>query len=170
MATKDFMDYSPASGSNNGSIDITVPRNPQMNPRTSAISVEGGGISKSVNITQLQNSPLSIINKEGTTNFGGAWDFPPMGYYEIGSTARVEYVSPYPQVTESAVIGFGGNKITKIEVQDVNNITFQFSASDNAILIKLNDATSLTNNSVAIWSEGNSDTPWMILEVYVTQQ
>ena len=72
MATKDFMDYSPASGSNNGSIDITVPRNPQMNPRTSAISVEGGGISKSVNITQLQNSPLSIINKEGTTNFRGA--------------------------------------------------------------------------------------------------
>lgn len=93
-----------------------------------------------------------------------------MGYYEIGSTARVEYVSPYPQVTESAVIDFGGNKITKIEVQDINSITFQFSASDNAILIKLNDATPLTNNSVAIWSEGNSDTSWMILEVYVTQQ
>lgn len=170
MATKDFIDYSPASGSNNGSIDITVPRNPQTNPRTSAISVEGGGISKTVNITQLQNSPLSIIDKEGTTNFGGAWDFPPMGYYEIGSTARVEYVSPYSQVTESAVIYFGGNKITKIEVQDINSITFQFSVPDNAILIKLNDATPLTSNSVAIWSEGNSDTPWMILEVYVTQQ
>lgn len=43
MATKDFVDYSPASGSNNGSIDITVPRNPQMKSRSIAITVEGGG-------------------------------------------------------------------------------------------------------------------------------
>lgn len=42
MATKDFVNYSPASGSNNGSIDITVPRNPQMNPRSTAIAIEGG--------------------------------------------------------------------------------------------------------------------------------
>lgn len=42
MATKDFVDYSPASGSNNGSIDITVPRNPQMKPRSTAIAIEGG--------------------------------------------------------------------------------------------------------------------------------
>lgn len=40
MATKDFVDYSPASGSNNGSIDITVPRNPQTTPRSTAIAIE----------------------------------------------------------------------------------------------------------------------------------
>lgn len=44
MATKDFVDYSPASGSNNGSIDITAPRNPQMKPRSTAIAVKGGGV------------------------------------------------------------------------------------------------------------------------------
>lgn len=43
MATKDFVDYSPASGSNNGSIDITVPRNPQTTPRSTAIAIEGEG-------------------------------------------------------------------------------------------------------------------------------
>ena len=43
MATKDFVDYSPASGSNNGSIDITVPRNPQTTPRNTAIAIEGRG-------------------------------------------------------------------------------------------------------------------------------
>ena len=43
MATKDFVDYSPASGSNNGSIDITVPRNPQITPRSTAMAIEGGG-------------------------------------------------------------------------------------------------------------------------------
>lgn len=46
MATKDFVDYSPASGSNNGSIDITVSRNPQMKPRSTAIAVKGGGFPK----------------------------------------------------------------------------------------------------------------------------
>ena len=49
MATKDFVDYSPASGSNNGSIDITALRNPQMKPRNTAIAIEGGGgLSKTI--------------------------------------------------------------------------------------------------------------------------
>ena len=43
MATKDFVDYSPVSGSNNGSIDIIVPKNPQTTPRSTAITVKGGG-------------------------------------------------------------------------------------------------------------------------------
>lgn len=42
MATKDFVDYSPASGNNNGSIDITASRNPQMKPRSTSIAVKGG--------------------------------------------------------------------------------------------------------------------------------
>lgn len=46
MATKDFVDYSPVSGSNNGSIDITAPRNSQMKPRSTAIVVKGGGFLK----------------------------------------------------------------------------------------------------------------------------
>ena len=46
MATKDFVDYSPASGSNNGSIDITAPRNPQMKPRRTTIAVKGGDFQK----------------------------------------------------------------------------------------------------------------------------
>ena len=46
MATKDFVDYSPVSDSNNGSIDITVPRNPQIPPRSTAIVIEGGGFLK----------------------------------------------------------------------------------------------------------------------------
>lgn len=52
MATKDFVNYSPASGSNNGSIDITVPRNPQMKPRSTAIAVKGGGLSKTIAVNQ----------------------------------------------------------------------------------------------------------------------
>lgn len=52
MATKDFADYSPASGSNNGSIDITVPRNPQTTSRSTAITIEGGGLFKTIAVNQ----------------------------------------------------------------------------------------------------------------------
>lgn len=63
MATKDFVDYSPASGSNNGSIDITVPRNPQTTPRSTAIAIEGGGLSKTIAVNQ--NAALLIIGDFG---------------------------------------------------------------------------------------------------------
>lgn len=43
MATKDFIDYSPTSGSNNGLINVTAAKNPQLKPRYSAISVAGEG-------------------------------------------------------------------------------------------------------------------------------
>lgn len=62
MATKDFVDYSPASGSNNGSIDITAPRNPQMTPRSTAIAVEGGGVSKTCNIVQKSGKAVFAIS------------------------------------------------------------------------------------------------------------
>lgn len=63
MATKDFVDYSPASGSNNGSIDITVPKNPQTTPRSTAIAIEGGGLSKTIAVNQ--NAALLIIGDFG---------------------------------------------------------------------------------------------------------
>lgn len=70
MATKDFVDYSPASGSNNGSIDITVPRNPQTTPRSTAIAIEGRGLSKTIAVNQ--NAALLIIGDFGrnSTKYG----------------------------------------------------------------------------------------------------
>lgn len=70
MATKDFVDYSPASGSNNGSIDITVPRNPQTTPRSTAIAIEEGGLSKTIAVNQ--NAALLIIGDFGrnSTKYG----------------------------------------------------------------------------------------------------
>lgn len=70
MATKDFVDYSPASGSNNGSIDITVPRNPQTTPRSTAIAIEGRGLSKTIAVNQ--NAALLIIGDFGrhSTEYG----------------------------------------------------------------------------------------------------
>lgn len=62
MATKDFVDYSPASGSNNGSIDITAPRNPQIKPRSTAITIKGGGVSKTCDIAQKSGKAIFSIS------------------------------------------------------------------------------------------------------------
>ena len=72
MATKDFVDYSPASGSNNGSIDITASKNTEVNPRNTTIVVEGGGLSKTIAVNQ--NGALLIIGEFGrSSNEYGLW-------------------------------------------------------------------------------------------------
>lgn len=70
MATKDFVDYSPASGSNNGSIDITASKNTEVNPRNTTIVVEGGGLSKTIAVNQ--NAALLTIGDFGrnSTEYG----------------------------------------------------------------------------------------------------
>lgn len=70
MTTKDFVDYSPASGSNNGSIDITASKNTEVNPRNTTIVVEGGGLSKTIAVNQ--NAALLTIGDFGrnSTKYG----------------------------------------------------------------------------------------------------
>lgn len=63
MATKDFVDYSPASGSNNGSIDIMASKNTEVKPRNTTIVVEGGGLSKTIAVNQ--NAALLTIGDFG---------------------------------------------------------------------------------------------------------
>lgn len=48
---KDFVEVTPASGSNNGSFDVTCDEN-TGNTRSTVITVEGGGVNKTINITQ----------------------------------------------------------------------------------------------------------------------
>lgn len=72
MATKDFVDYSPASGSNNGSIDITASKNTEVKPRNTTIVVEGGGLSKTIAVNQ--NAVLPTIGDFGRySNNYGLW-------------------------------------------------------------------------------------------------
>lgn len=170
MATKDFVDYSPASGSNNGSIDITAPRNPQMKPRSTAIAVKGG-ISKSVDITQIPGnpSPMSIVNAEGTTGSSGEWTFPAFGGYQIGSKPQVIYATRETGVLvdDTATIYIGNQKIVKVEANFTNAIEFEVDAVKNAIVVTLNNVAIGVVNNLAIYGDGQPDIPWILLSVRV---
>lgn len=171
MATKDFVDYSPASGSNNGSIDITAPRNPQMKPRSTAIAVKGGGISKSVDITQIPGDPypMSIVNAEGTTGSNGEWTFPAFGGYQIGDKPQVIYATRETGVlvNDTATIYIGNQKIVKVEANFTNAIEFEVDAVKNAIVVTLNNAAIGVLNNLAIHGDGQPDIPWIVLGVRV---
>ena len=96
MATKDFVDYSPASGSNNGSIDITAPRNPQTTPRSTAIAIEGGGLSKTIAVNQ--NAALLTIGDFGRNSANyGLWTIIQINAIGIKGVA-------YCTMTDSSVI------------------------------------------------------------------
>lgn len=171
MATKDFVDYNPTSGSNNGSIDITAPRNPQMKPRSTTIAVKGGGISKSVDITQISGKPdsMSIVNAEGTTGSSGEWTFPPFGNYLIGDKLQVIYATRETGVlvNDTATIYIGNQKIVKVKTDFTNAIEFEVDAVKNAIVVILNNAAIGVVNSLAIYGDGQPNIPWILLEVCV---
>lgn len=170
MATKDFVDYSPASGSNNGSIDITAPRNPQMKLRSTAIAVKGG-ISKSVDITQIPGNPdsMSIVNAEGTTGSSGEWTFSPFGGYQIGNKPQVIYTTRETGVlvNDTATIYIGNQKIVKVEANFTNTIEFEVDAVKNAIVVTLNNAAIGVLNNLDIYGDGQPDIPWIVLSVRV---
>lgn len=96
MATKDFVDYSPASGSNNGSIDITAPRNPQTTPRSTAIAIEGGGLSKTIAVNQ--NAALLTIGDFGRNSAN----------YDLWTTIQVNAIGikgiAYCTMSDSSVV------------------------------------------------------------------
>lgn len=96
MATKDFVDYSPASGSNNGSIDITAPRNPQMTSRSTTIAVEGGGLSKTIAVNQ--NAALLTIGDFGRNS----------NKYDLWTTIQINAIGikgiAYCTMADSSVI------------------------------------------------------------------
>lgn len=56
---KDFVTVSNASGNNNGSFDVTCKQN-SKNERSTILTVSGGGVNKTINITQKASNLGSI--------------------------------------------------------------------------------------------------------------
>jgi hypothetical protein len=55
-----WITISSASGSNNGSIDVTVAAGTSTSPQTGTVTVTGGGITRTVSVTQAAYGPPAI--------------------------------------------------------------------------------------------------------------
>lgn len=61
MAKPDWITVTPASGSNNGSFDVTAAANTGL-ARNGIITVAGGGVSKTLDVNQAKVAPTVTIN------------------------------------------------------------------------------------------------------------
>ncbi|WP_271782706.1 chondroitinase-B domain-containing protein [Aquimarina algiphila] len=73
---QNWISISPNNGSNNGTVEITVTKNTETTARTGVITVSGGSITRTINITQngvaQQQDELTVSNS--TISFGSSID------------------------------------------------------------------------------------------------
>lgn len=102
---KDFVEVTPASGSNNGSFDVTCDKN-TGNTRSTVITVEGGGISRTINISQsFKLYPIIDLGFVINGPIGGT-DFEKR-YTESSKTLEAVFNYPKTALTLSNYTYFG---------------------------------------------------------------
>lgn len=88
---KDFVTVPNASGNNNGSFDVTCEQN-SGNKRSTILTVSGGGVNKTINITQKASSLESIEIAGGVYSSNGT--LITIGNFGMSTDIRVSMTSP----------------------------------------------------------------------------
>ena len=87
---KDFVEVTPASGSNNGSFDVTCEQNSE-NERSTILTVSGEGVNKTINITQKASNLGSIEISGGVYSSNGT--LITIGSFGLNTNIRVSMTS-----------------------------------------------------------------------------
>lgn len=88
---KDFVTVPNASGNNNGSFDVTCEQN-SGNERSTILTVSGGGVNKTINITQKASNHGSIEIAGGIYSSNGT--LIAIGNFGMSTDIRVSMTSP----------------------------------------------------------------------------
>lgn len=88
---KDFVTVPNASGNNNGSFDVTCEQN-SGNERSTILTVSGGGVNKTINITQNASNFKSIEIAGGVYSSNGT--LVTIGSFGMNADIKVSMTSP----------------------------------------------------------------------------
>ena len=88
---KDFVTVPNASGNNNGSFDVTCKQN-SGNERSTILTVSGGGVNKTINITQKASNLGSIEIAGGIYSSNGT--LVSIGCFGLSADIRVSMTNP----------------------------------------------------------------------------
>lgn len=88
---KDFVEVANDSGTNNGSFDVVCEQN-SGNERSTILTVSGGGVNKTINITQKASNLESIEIAGGVYSSNGT--LVTIGSFGMGTDIRVSMTSP----------------------------------------------------------------------------
>lgn len=117
---KDFVEVANDSGTNNGSFDVVCGQN-SGNERSTILTVSGGGVNKTINITQKASNLGSIKIAGGIYSSNGT--LISIGYFGMSTDIRVSMTSPqigrfiFPTpIQETDLINGSGNSFLRIKV------------------------------------------------------
>jgi sulfatase modifying factor 1 len=170
-----WISVSPTSGSNNGSVTVTVQANSSTSPRNGTVTISGGGIRDTVIINQMGVASTRVIALSGDLNFGdvtvGQRASRTLEIQNTGnSPLRVNNIS-YPS-------GFSGAWSGTIAAGSSQNVSVTFSptAEQNygGNLTVDSDATGGTNTRTVsgkgivviedgLWRSASSHGDWLVL-------
>lgn len=88
---KDFVEVANDSGTNNGSFDVVCKQNSE-NERSTILTVSGGGVNKTINITQKASNLGSIEIAGGVYSSNGT--LVTIGNFNMSTNIRVSMTSP----------------------------------------------------------------------------
>ena len=119
---KDFVEVANDSGTNNGSFDVVCEQN-SRNGRSTILTVSGGGVNKTINITQKASNLGSIGISGGIYSSNGT--LISIGTFGMGTDIKVSMTSPemgrfiFPTPVQK-MDRFGGNQgaFLRIEVNE----------------------------------------------------
>lgn len=117
---KDFVEVANDSGTNNGSFDVVCGQN-SGNERSTILTVSGGGVNKTINITQKASNLGGIEIAGGIYSSNGT--LVSIGYFGINADIKVSidspqmgrFIFPTPIQETGRVIG-GSNSFLRIKV------------------------------------------------------
>lgn len=116
---KDFVTVPNASGNNNGSFDVTCEQN-SGNERSTILTVSGGGVNKTINITQKASNLGRIEIAGGVYSSNGT--LIAIGSFGMSTDIRVSMTSPqmgrfiFPTPIQE-MERFNGNHVSFLRIQ-----------------------------------------------------
>ena len=155
MAKPSWISVSPASGTNNGSFDVTANDN-YINPaRKGVVTVTGGGINKTINVSQKSNRLILQRVRQQGQSYPHAKVIDTYGGKEYNLTSSNQYLAEintdFGAIVEMTYPGIGTG---------ATNFLFQFNIDIDEINLKMNDGS---NKSPYINGRINASDPTQVM-------
>lgn len=155
MAKPSWISVSPASGTNNGSFDVTANDN-YINPaRKGVVTVTGGGINKTIDVSQKSNRLILQSVRQAGKNYPPAKIKDTYGGKEYNLTASNQYLAEintdFGAILMMVYPGIGTG---------ATNFMFKFSIDIDKINLEMNDGS---NRSPYINGRINASDPTQVM-------
>ena len=136
MAKPSWISVSPASGTNNGSFDVTANDNYMNPPREGVVTVTGGGINKTIDVSQRSNKLILQSVRQVGQNYPPAKIKDTYEGKEYNLTASNQYLTEintdFGAILMMVYPGIGAG---------ATNFIFQFNIDVDEINLEMNDGS-----------------------------